>query len=172
MSSGIGFYLVTTKEEQRPNNMALDWQNTMEACEAGASQQIDKEGFDRIVAVVGSKDGGIALLGPNLLEEIVAQLSRRIFHTEMKLLRIVERVELRNKYGHTVLQGQLPYKLLITVAVVWAQVEVAVGNGKWETGCVHQVGQYHRIDAATNSKQHLLPRGEEMLLLNVRYKLG
>lgn len=33
------------------------------------------------------------------------------------------------------------------------------------------MGKDYRVDTATNSKQHLLPRREEMLLLDVRYKL-
>ena len=33
-----------------------------------------------------------------------------------------------------------------------------------------QMGQHHRIDTPANSQQHLLPRGEEVLL-HVGYKL-
>ena len=45
-----------------------------------------------------------------------------------------------------------------------------MGNGERVSSTVHQMGQHDRVDAATNSKQHLLPRGEEVLLLNVSYK--
>ena len=36
---------------------------------------------------------------------------------------------------------------------------------------MHQMGQHDRVDAATNSKQHLLPRGEEVLLSHMCYEL-
>lgn len=50
-------------------------------------------------------------------------------------------------------------------------MKIAVGDSERKSRLMHQMGQDHRIDTATNSKQHLLPRREEMLLLNVRYKV-
>ena len=67
--------------------------------------------------------------------------------------------------------GELAHERFVSVAFGWAQMEVAVGYGKGVACSVHKVGEYHRIDTATNGKQHLLPSGEEVLLLDVCYEL-
>ena len=79
-------------------------------------------------------------------------------------------VELRHMDGDAVVGCKLADKGLVAVAVAGAQMEVAVGYGKGVVGGVHEVGEHHGVDAATNGKQHLLPRGEEVLLLNVSYE--
>ena len=49
-------------------------------------------------------------------------------------------------------------------------MEVAVGYGEGVVGGVHEMGEYHGVDAPTNGEQHLLPGGEEVLLPDVCYE--
>lgn len=121
--------------------------------------------------MMGRKNGSIALLRPHLLEEIVPQPAGGILDTEVFTGGITMGVELGHIDRHPITLRQLTDELLVAVAVVGAQMKIAMGDGKEEARGMHQMGEDHGIDTATNSKQHLLPRGEEMLLLNVRYKL-
>ena len=79
-------------------------------------------------------------------------------------------VELCHMDGDRIVGGELANKSLVAVAVGRTEVEVAMGDGKGIACRVHEVGKYHRIDAPTNGKQHLLPCREEVLLPNVSYE--
>ena len=68
---------------------------------------------------------------------------------------------------HGIVGCQLTDEGFIAVTFGGPQVEVAVGNGKGESSRVHEMGEDNRVDTTTYSKQHLLPSGEEVLLLNV-----
>ena len=49
-------------------------------------------------------------------------------------------------------------------------MEVAVRNGERIACSVHEVRQDSRVKATADSKQHLLPRGEEVLPGDVCYE--
>lgn len=170
MLLGVGLYVVAPKGEQGAHHKPVHGQDAVKTRKTGAAKQVEEECFGGIVAVVGGKDGGIALLLAELVEIVVAKLAGSIFDTEVLTGGMVECLKLRHMDGNPIGGSQLTDKLLIAVAVAWPKVEVAVGDGEGESGTVHQMGQHRRVDAATNSKQHLLPRGEEVLLLNVSYK--
>ena len=170
MLLGVCLDVVATKGEQGAHHKSIHRQDAVEARKTGATKQVEEESFGSIVAVVGGKDGGIALLLAELVEIVVAKLTGRVFHAEVLAGSMVEGLELRHMDGDPIGGSQLTYKLLVAVAVARPKMEVAVGDGEGKSSAVHKMGQHHRIDAATNSKQHLLPRGEEVLLLNVSYK--
>ena len=79
-------------------------------------------------------------------------------------------VELRHMDGDGIGGCELAYEGFVAVAVAGAQVEVAMGYGKGVSGGVHEMGEYHGVDAPTNGEQHLLPGGEEVLLPDVCYE--
>ena len=88
----------------------------------------------------------------------------------MLLTGIVERIELGNKYGRIIALSQLTDKLFVAVAIDRTQMKIAMSHSKREPCRMHEMCQHHRVHTTTNSKQHLLPRREEMLLLNVGYE--
>ena len=65
----------------------------------------------------------------------------------------------------------MAYEEFVAVAITGAQMKVAVCYGEGEACRVHEVGEDDRIDSATNSQQHLLPSGEEVLLTDVVYEV-
>ena len=72
--------------------------------------------------------------------------------------------------GDAVSVGEPPYEGLVAVAVARTEVEVAVGNGEGDACPMEKMGHADRIATTANGKQHLLPRGEEVLLTNIVYE--
>ena len=83
------------------------------------------------------------------------------------LKRELSKKNLLNKDQQKILMGVL---MTVAVAVVGTKVEVAVGNGIREAGRMHEVSQNYGVDTTADSKQHLLPRGEEVLLNDMCYE--
>ena len=147
--------------------MALNRKDAVEPCEPRTTQKVEEEGLGRVVTMVGREDGGVAVFATQLLEEVVAQLAGGILDAELVLGGVLEGVETGQVEGRPIVHGQLPDKVFVTKAVAWTKIEIAMGYGKREAGRIHEVGEHHRVDAATNGKQHLLPSGEEVLLSDV-----
>ena len=120
--------------------------------------------------MVGGEDGSVGVLLAELFEVVVAQLPCRLLDALMVECGMGPGVELRHMDGDGVGVGKLSDECFVAVAVGGAQVKVAVGYGKGIASGVHEVGEDHGIDAATNSEQHLLPCGEEVLLPDVCYE--
>jgi len=72
--------------------------------------------------------------------------------------------------GNPIAVGKLADEGFVTVAVDRTEVEVAVGYGKGVAGRMHEVCQNHGTAPAANGQQHLLARGEEVLLGDVLYE--
>ena len=142
----------------------------MQPGEAGAPKEVEEEGFGGVVAVVGGEDGGIGVELAELLEVVVAQLACRLLDALVVPGGMGAGVELCDMDWDCVGVGELSDECFVAVAVGRTEVEVAMGYGKWIAGGVHEVGEDHGVDAATNSEQHLLPCGEEVLLLDVCYE--
>ena len=166
----IGLDFVSPEWQQRPYYMALDWKYTMESRYACTPQKIDKKSFYRVIAMMCGENGKKALLRTYLLEKIIPKPSCRILHTEMGASSVLLGVELGNINGNLIFLSHLTDKLFVAVAIAGSKVKITMRNSERETGRIHQMGKYRRVHTATNSKQHLLPRREEMLLLNVRYE--
>ena len=170
MLEGILLNLLTTKRQQRPYQMAVDRQDAMKTGKTGATEEVDEKGFGSVVTMVRGKDGPVAVLGQELLEIAVAENPGSLLNALMMLVGIVGSVELGHMDGNVILLRQLTDKLLVTITVAGAQMEIAMGDGKRIAGGKHEVRQHRGVDAATNSQQHLLPRREEVLLLNMEFE--
>ena len=171
MGGGVGFDLVAAEGEQGSHHAALDGEDAVEAGKAGAAEEVEEEGFGRVVAVVGGEDDGIVVGGAEGVEPGVAELAGRLFDALAMAAGMGEGVELGYMDGDMIAARKTADEGFVAVAVDRAQMEVAVGYGKGEAGRVHEVGQDHRVDAPTNGQQHLLPGGEEVLLTNVGYEV-
>lgn len=171
MGAGILLYVVTGEGEKRTHYKTLDRQDAVETRQTRAPKQVDEEGFGRVVAVVGGEDGRVALLAAEGGEPVVAKGARSLLDTLAVGARMGKGVEPDEVKRYGIATGKGADETLVAMAVAGAEVEIAMRNGKGEGRGVHKVGKYHGVDASTNGKQHLLPRGEEVLLADVRYEL-
>ena len=139
----------------------------MQTCNAGASQQIDEKCFDRIVAMVSGGDTGISFFMQQPGKESITFLAGFFFNTQFVACCHLACVKLSHITFDFVVLCQLTDKGFITVTVARTQVEIAVGDGERITRRMHEMAQRDRIATSTNSKQHLLPGGKEVLLCNI-----
>lgn len=142
----------------------------MQPCYARATQKVDKERLDSIVAVMSRGYKAVAFPGPYLLEESVAKLSGRLFYRQALGTGIFNSVELSHITRQRAGGCQTPDEKLVAVAVARTQMEVAMSHTDIEAGAAHEVEQRHRIATATDSKEHPLPFGNKVLLANVFYE--
>lgn len=170
VARGIGLDVGPGEGQQGTHDVALDGEDAVEAGETGATEEVEEEGLGRVVAMVGGEDGSIAVAAEKPAEIGIAQPAGGILDGEMVAGGKALGGELGDMDGDTVLRGQGTDKALVAVAVARAEMEVAMGDGKGEAGRMHEMGEDDGVDSATNGKQHLLPRGEEVLLLNVGYE--
>ena len=171
VAGGIGFDVVAAKRKQGTDHMGLHRQDAMETGKASAAEKIEEEGLVGIVAVVGGEESRIAMRLAEGEEPVVAQTTGSILDAELMGVGVVEGLKVLHMEGNTILQSQIADKKLVAVAVARTQVEIAVGNGEGVVGTVHEMGEDHRVDTSANSKQHLLSRGEEVLLSHMCYEL-
>lgn len=164
---GIGLNILASERQQRPHDTPLDGQDAAEAGEAGAAEQVDEEGFGCIIAMMGGEDGGIALGLEQLVEVAVTEVAGSLFDAEVMLGSIRTGVELGHMDWDAVAGSQLAHEMFVAVAVSRTEMEVAMGHGEGVAGGVHEVREDDGVDASANSKQHLLPRREEVLLGDV-----
>lgn len=120
--------------------------------------------------MVGGEDCGVAVEGAELGEPVVAQLPGGLFGALAVAGGMGLGVELRHMDGDPIAIGKLADEGFVTVAIDRTEVEVAVGYGKGVAGGTHEVCQNHGVDPAANGQQHLLARGEEVLLGDVLYE--
>ena len=121
--------------------------------------------------MVGSKECGIALVATERGKPVVAKPACGILGTEAVGAGIFVGLELRHMDGHSIGLCKGTDERLVAVAVAGTQVEVAMGNGKGISSRMHKVRQDNGVYAPTDSKQHLLPSREEVLLTDVCYEL-
>ena len=143
----------------------------MKTSETGTPKKIDEESFSGIISVVSRKNGRVAIVAAELTEPVVTELTGGFFNALMVLMGVVERVERNDMKGYIVTERELAYEKFVAVAITGAQMKIAMCYGEGEACRVHEVGEDDRIDSATNSQQHLLPRGEEVLLTDVVYEV-
>ena len=164
---GIGLNILASERQQRPHDTPLDGQDAAEAGEAGAAEQVDEEGFGCIIAMMGGEDGGIALELEQLVEVAVTEVAGSFLDAEAMLGSIGAGVEVGHMDCDTVTGSEPAHEPFVAVAVSRTEMEVAMGHGEGVAGGVHEVREDDGVDASANSKQHLLPRREEVLLGDV-----
>lgn len=76
-------------------------------------------------------------------------------------------VKVGSEERYAIVVSELMDKALITVAVAKAEVEVTVCDGERDAGTMEKMGHADRITSAADGEQHLFPRGEKVLLLDV-----
>ena len=160
----IAVDLAAAEGEQRTDDDAVAQRYATKAVDAGATDEVNEERLDRVVAVVGRGDGGIMVLFGKLQKEAVAQFAGSLLDREVIVGGIAVGVEISHIAADTVCLSQRTHKGLVTVAVARPQMEIAMGDGERYVGRGDEMGQHHRVASATDSQQHLLPRGEEVLL--------
>ena len=160
----------TRAAEERPDKGGVEkgggGADAVQAGNAGAAKEVEEEGLDGVVAVVGCGHTGIAVLTAETVEPGVAQVACSLLDAHAVGGSIGTGVEIDGVESHSDGGGKPADKLLVTVAVAGAEMEVAMGYGKGYTRTTTEVEHGHRVAPAANGKQHLLPRGEEVLLLN------
>ena len=97
-------------------------------------------------------------------EVLVAEAARGLLDTLACGGSLRTRVERGHMAGHPIALGHTPHEGFVAGAVAGAQVEIAVGYLEGYARTVEEVGHHHRVAAAANGQQHLLPLGEEVLL--------
>ena len=170
MAKGIFLYLGTREGQQRAHHDAIDGEYAVQAGKAGAAKQVEKESLVGVIAVMGCEQRRVAMFTTQTRKPVVSEPPSSILRAESMLTGILAGLELCHMYRHPVVAGKCPDKGFVAVAVVGTKVEVAVGNGIREAGRMHEVSQNYGVDTTADSKQHLLPRGEEVLLNDMCYE--
>ncbi len=112
-----------------------------QSLDAGAAEEVEEEGLDVVVAVVGGGHAGVAVLAAEAAEEVVAQGARSLLDAHLVRGGVgVGVVAFGMEHGSIAL-GQAAHECLVAVAVAGAQVEVAVRDGEGDACAVAEVGQ-------------------------------
>ena len=144
----------------------------MEAGDAGAAEEVEEEGLDGVVAMVGGDDCVVAVGTAEVGEEIVAKVAGSLFVRHMVGGCIGTGVEVGGVEVGPQLVGEATAEVLVAVAVAGAQVEVDVGDGEGVACLVHEVSHADGVAAATDGEQHPLSlTGKEVLLFDVCLQL-
>ncbi len=138
----------------------------MQAGDAGATEEVEEEGFDGVVAVVGCGHAGEPVPTAEVAEPGVAQMAGGLLDAHATGVGDGPGVEVDGVENGACRLGKATDKLLVAVAVAGGEMEISVGHGEGDAGAPAEVEHGHGVAAAANSKQHLLPHGEEVLLLN------
>ena len=172
----VGIDFGPREGQQRMNHAEVgvvgDGPDAVEAGEAGATEEVEEEGLDRVVGMVCGGHAAVAVAAAEVGKEGVAQLAGGFLDALAVGGGIVAGVEVGRVERHAQLLGKIGHEALVAVAVAGAQMEVAMGYGEAEAGEVGQTDHAHRIAAATNGQQHLATLGEEVLLSDVVFEAG
>ena len=120
----------------------------MNAC---AAQKVEQEGFDVVVAVV--RHGNIVefALAPQRVEPFVAQPPRRHFYAFVSLGCRRPRIEAHRVQAHAALLAEFSHEALIALALLAAQLEIAVRRLNLVTRAQHTKQQRNGVSAAAQS---------------------
>lgn len=149
----VGIDVGTAEYEQRSYYAAVDWANAVETGNACATQEVDKEGLNGVVAMVGHNDIVKVFLLTDLFEKIVAQMACGFLDGEMVEGGILSGVELCHMDCAVVALGQLAHKLFVAVGVVATQMEIAVCYLIVESSVMAEVLQHYRVASAAYGQQ-------------------
>ncbi len=141
--------------------------DAVEAGDAGATEKVKEEGLDGVVAMVRSSHARVTMVETEVGKEGIAQLTGRLLDREAMGDSVGTGVERDGVESHAVGIGEVGDELLVTVTIARPKIEIAMGNGKRNASGMGKVCHDHRITSTTNGKQHLPPRREEVLLVDV-----
>lgn len=105
------------KGEQRTHYKSLNGQDAVETGETGAAKKVDEKGLRRVVAVVGSKYGRVAMRLAEGAEPVVTEVSCRLLDAETMGGSMSEGVELGDVEGDLIAVGKGTDKGFVAVAV-------------------------------------------------------
>lgn len=150
---------------QRALGQRLD---TMKAGDAGATEEVEEEGLDGVIAMVGGGYIAEVVLTAEVEEVAVAQPTGGLLNAVVILRGELAGVEVGGVEFHTQLLGKTAHELLVAVAIARAQVEIAMDDGEGDAGSEEEVGHTHGVATTANGQQHLPPAGgEEVLLFDI-----
>ena len=165
----------TGERQQRADNPQIEtidseFRNRAYAVETGdarSTEEVEEEGLDGVVAVVRRGDGGETVLAAEVGEEGVAEFACRLLDALAVGFGIGPRVEIGGEERDTQGSGSVANKALVAVAVARTEMEVAMGYRKGDSGTPTKMQHRHRVAAATDGKQHLIPERKEVLLFDI-----
>ncbi len=121
-----------------------------EAVDAGAADEVEEEGLDIVIAVMGYADGLRALRGGHLGEPLVAQFARGHLDADAVALGIAACAEVLDAEGYVMGVAEATAEGLIGVAGRGTELEVAVQGMH---GVSHLVQQQQEGDAVSASAE-------------------
>ncbi len=159
--------LLARGEHQRADDAPGLHGDARQAAQAGAAQQVDEEGLDRVVGVVGHRHRGVALRAAQLVEPGVAQPPRGHLHRLARALHLGRRLEAAVVEGHAPQPRLLLDQQLVLVALGAPQLEVAVGDPHAVARAGEEVEQHHRVDAPRDGEQDAVVGRRQLVALDI-----
>lgn len=124
----VGFDLVTADTEQRSYDMTIARSDAGQPMDAGAAQEVQQEGFDRIATVMGHAHIGSLTLPAQLLKTGITLFTSSHFDTDVSLTGIFEGVEMANMKDNSFIVTQTDAELFVSGRLFPPQMKITV-NG-------------------------------------------
>ena len=162
--------LAACGEHQRPHDVPHLIAYSRQAAQSRAAQQIDEEGLDRVVDMVGDGYDRVSVFPAQIVEPCISQPPCRHLHRLARALHLAYGVETFVVAYDAVLAGRLEYHRFVLVTLLPAQLEVAVGHTHVVAAVEAERHEHHRIDASRYREQYLVLTREELVVAYVCLK--
>ena len=121
--------------------------------------------------MVGNGNLVVAVLEAQLLEPLVAQTACSHLHRLTRALHLAHGVETLVVNLHAVACSHTCYQLLVFVALLATQTEVAVCHADVVTTLMKERHQHHRIDTSTDGQQHVVVLVEHIVRGDISFEI-
>ena len=168
---GVFEDVLARSEHQRADQLPGMGGDPRQTPQAGAAQQVDEEGFDRVVDVVGDGYHRVTVLAAQFVEPGVAQPPCGHFHRFARALHLAFGVEAFVVPGHAVLLRLAAYEFLVLFALHAPQLEIAVGHADAIAASHEEREHDHRVHAARNGQQDEILRSCQLVAADVALEI-
>ena len=168
---GVFEDVLARSEHQRADQLPGMGGDARQTPQAGAAQQVDEEGFDRVVDVVGDGYHRVTVLAAQFVEPGVAQPPCGHFHRFARALHLAFGVEAFVVPGHAVLLRLAAYEFLVLFALHAPQLEIAVGHADAIAASHEEREHDHRVHAARNGQQDEILRSCQLVAADVALEI-
>ena len=150
----IGEDVPTGQAEEGTHHVAVPGLHSAESADAGASHGVEEEGLDVVVLMMPHGDGFGTDLVAEGAEPLIAELARRHLDADFLLTGIGLGVEVRPMECPAHLPAEGLDELLVALALVAPEVEVAVHRHHLVSQAVQHTGKAHGVGTAAQTDHH------------------
>ena len=163
----IGLDVRTWGGEQGTHQFSPAGRDTCQAVEPGSTGQVEQQGLQIVVSVVGGGDAVTAQLFRRTAEELVPQFPAGLLHPQATAGGFAVHIAPLHHAGDVPLFAEVFHKGGVSIGGLSPHPVVVVGGGHLKTTlsrqAVEQVEQADGIGPAGHGTQHLAPPGEHIV---------